>query len=174
QGRQGSRGVAGGYGMSDVRRRDCPRAEAPFGRAVAVATDAVEPYFNRVMVALRGYGSTQRARGILDEARKEGIADEPHLVIARELVELFDRRYQAALDVLSSVAPEVYQDQNRFVPRTELYAEVYGLMGNRELARVYYDSARNVVARKLREHPDDPRLLSAVGIASAGLGRKDE
>ncbi len=166
--------IAGGYGMTYMMRRDFPRAEAQFERAMALAPDAVEPYFNRVMVALRGYGSTQRARAILDEARKEGITDEPHLVIARELVEVFDRRYQAALDVLSSVAPEVYQDQNRFVPRTELYAEVYGLMGNRELARVYYDSARNVVAGKLREHPDDPRLHSALGIASAGLGRKDE
>ena len=169
-----SPGIAGGHGMTYMMGRDFPRAEAQFERAMALAPDAVEPYFNRVMVALRGYGSTQRARAILDEARKEGITDEPHLVIARELVELFDRRYQAALDVLSSVAPEVYQDQNRFVPRTELYAEVYGLMGNRELARVYYDSARNVVARKLREHPDDPRLHSALGIASAGLGRKDE
>ena len=169
-----SPGIAGGYGMTYMMRRDFPRAEAQFERAIALAPDAVEPYFNRVMVALRGYGSTQRARAILDEARKEGIADEPHLVIARELVEVFDRRYQAALDVLSSVAPEVFQDQNRFVPRTELYAEVYGLMGNRELARVYYDSARNVVAGKLREHPDDPRLHSALGIASAGLGRKDE
>src|SRR6266568_3103969 len=167
-------GIAGGYGQTYMMLRDFPRAEAQFERATALSPDAVEPYFNRVMVALRGYGSTRRARAVLDEARKVGITDEPYLVIARELVELFDRRYQAALDVLSSVAPEVYQDQNRFVPRTELYAEVYGLMGNRELARVYYDSARNVVAGKLREHPDDPRLHSALGIAWAGLGRKDE
>ncbi len=167
-------GIAGGYGQTYMMLRDFPRAEAQFERATALSPDAVEPYFNRVMVALRGYGSTQRARAVLDEARKVGITDEPYLVIARELVELFDRRYQAALDVLSSMAPEVFQDQNRFVPRTELYAEVYGLMGYRELARVYYDSARNVVAGKLREHPDDPRLHSALGIAWAGLGRKDE
>ena len=167
-------GIAGGYGQTYMMLRDFPRAEAQFERAIALSPDAVEPYFNRVMVALRGYGSTQRARAVLDEARKVGITDEPYLVIARELVELFDRRYQAALDVLSSMAPGVFQDQNRFVPRTELYAEVYGLMGYRELARVYYDSARNVVAGKLREHPDDPRLHSALGIAWAGLGRKDE
>ena len=169
-----SPGIAGGYGMTYMMLRDFPRAEAQFERATALSPDAVEQYFNRVMVALRGYGSAQRARAILDEARKVGISDEPYLVIARELVEVFDRRYQAALGVLSSVAPEVFQDQNRFVPRTELYAEVYGLMGYRELARVYYDSARNVVAGKLREHPDDPRLHSALGIAWAGLGRKDE
>ena len=169
-----SPGIANGYGQTYMMLRDFPHAEAQLERAIALSPDAVEPYFSRVMVALRGYGSTQRARAVLDEARKVGITDEPYLVIARELVELFDRRYQAALDVLSSTAPEVFQDQNRFVPRTELYAEVYGLMGYRELARVYYDSARNVVAGKLREHPDDPRLHSALGIAWAGLGRKDE
>ena len=169
-----SPGIANGYGQTYMMLRDFPHAEAQLERAIALSPDAVEPYFSRVMVALRGYGSTQRARAVLDEARKVGITDEPYLVIARELVEVFDRRYQAALDVLSSMAPEVFQDQNRFVPRTELYAEVYGLMGYRELARVYYDSARNVVAGKLREHPDDPRLHSALGIAWAGLGRKDD
>ena len=38
----------------------------------------------------------------------------------------------------------------------------------------YYDSARGVIASKLRAQPDDPRLHSALGIAYAGLGRKHE
>ena len=169
-----SSSIANGYGQTYMMLRDFPRAEALFDRAIALSPDAVDPYFSKVMVALRGYGSTQRARAVLDEARKVGIADQPYLVVAQELVELFDRRYQAALDVLASKAPEVFQDQNRFVPRTELYAEVYWLMGRHELARVYSDSARVAVIAMLREHPDDPRLHSALGIAYAGLGRKDE
>ncbi len=169
-----SSAVADIYGQTYMMLRDFPRADAQFDRTIALLPDGVSPYFSKVMVALRGYGSTQRARAVLDEARKVGITDEPYLVVARELVELFDRRYQAALEVLSSKAPEVFQDQNRFVPRTELFAEVYGLMGRRELERVYSDSARVAVIAKLREHPDDPRLHSALGIAYAGLGRKDE
>ena len=111
---------------------------------------------------LHAAATTQRAH----HARKEGIADEPYLVISRELVELFDRRYQAALDVLSSVAPEVFQDQNRFVPRTELYAEVYGLMGNRELARVrLIPSAWN---RKSHDASARKSDLTLAGVSESG------
>jgi len=169
-----SSSIANGYGQTYMMLRDFPRAEARFDRAIALQPDGVDPYFSKVMVALRGYGGTQRARAVIDEARKVGIADEPYLVMARVSVELFDRRYQAALDVISSKAPEVFQDQNRFVPRTALYAQVYRLTGRHDLERVYCDSARTVVAGKLREHPDDPRLHSALGIAYAGLGRKDK
>src|SRR2546430_466057 len=87
-----SAGVASGYGLTYMMLRDFPHAEAQFERATALSPDAVEPYFNRVMVALRGYGSAQRARAVLDEARKVGISDEPYLVIAQELAEVFDRR----------------------------------------------------------------------------------
>jgi TolB-like protein/DNA-binding SARP family transcriptional activator/Flp pilus assembly protein TadD len=167
-------GIAGGYGQTYMMLRDFPRAEAQFERAIALSPDAVEPYFNRVMVALRGYGSTPRARAVLDEARTVGIADEPYLVMARVSVELFDRRYQAARDVISSKAPEVFQDQNRFVPRSALYAQVYRLTGRHDLERIYCDSARVAVIAQLREHPDDPRLHSALGVAYAGLGRKDD
>ena len=61
-------GIAVGYGQTYMMLRDFPHAEAQFERAIALSPDAVEPYFSRVMVALRGYGSTQRARAVLDEA----------------------------------------------------------------------------------------------------------
>jgi serine/threonine-protein kinase len=47
-------------------------------------------------------------------------------------------------------------------------------MGNRQLEQAYYDSARGIVETRIREHPDDPRYRSALGIAYAGLGRKDD
>src|SRR5438445_9698247 len=50
-----SPGIANRYGQTYLMLRDFPRAEAQFERAIALSPDAVEPYFNRVMVALRGY-----------------------------------------------------------------------------------------------------------------------
>ena len=96
------------------------------------------------------------------------------MVLARLWVELFDRRYQESLDLLSSKGPAFIADQNRFIPRAQLNAQVYGLMQRRNLERAYYDSARSLVSRKLLESPEDPRLHSALGIAYAGLGRKQE
>jgi serine/threonine-protein kinase len=47
-------------------------------------------------------------------------------------------------------------------------------MGNRQLEQAYYDSTRSIVETRIQEQPDDPRYRSALGIAYAGLGRKEE
>lgn len=154
--------------------RDFPRAEVLYNRAIALAPDRTWPYFWKVGLHLRWDGSTLRAREVLDKARSAGVADDPILLFARVLVEIFDHRYEDALGLLSSRAPEVIEDQFRFIPRAQLYAQIYGLMLRRDLEQVYYDSARTFVSRKVQEWPEDPRLRSALGIAYAGLGRKQE
>jgi tetratricopeptide (TPR) repeat protein len=166
--------VASSYAQTYVMLRDYARAEALFDRAIALAPDETAIYFMKAGLYLRWDGSTQRARAVLAEARTVGVADQPLVVLARVWVELFDRRYQETIDLLSSRGPEFIADQNRFIPRAQLYAQVYGLMQRRDLERAYYDSARSIVSKKLRESPEDPRLHSALGIAYAGLGRKQE
>lgn len=166
--------VASSYAQTYVALRDYARAEALFDRAIALAPDWTALYFMKAGLYLCWDGSTQRARAVLAEARTVGVDDQPLVVLARVWVELFDRRYQETIDLLSSRGPEFIADQNRFIPRAQLYAQVYGLMQRRDLERAYYDSARSIVSKKLRESPEDPRLHSALGIAYAGLGRKQE
>ncbi len=48
------------------------------------------------------------------------------------------------------------------------------IMGNRQRERAYHDSARSILETKVQERPDDERFRSALGIAYAGLGRKQE
>ena len=47
-------------------------------------------------------------------------------------------------------------------------------MNQPDLERVHYDSARALVESKIEERPEDSRLHSALGIAYAGLGRKED
>ena len=47
-------------------------------------------------------------------------------------------------------------------------------MGNRQRERAYYDSTRSMLEPKIQQHPDDQRLRSALGIAFAGLGRRQD
>ena len=47
-------------------------------------------------------------------------------------------------------------------------------MGNRQLERAYYDSTRSMLVSKIQERPHDERFRSALGIAYAGLGRKED
>jgi tetratricopeptide (TPR) repeat protein len=53
-------------------------------------------------------------------------------------------------------------------------ANIYRIMGEKDLARHYYDAARSVLETRLAENPDDPRLYSALGKVYAGLGMKEK
>ena len=150
------------------------RAESLYDRAIALSPDGVRPYFYKAGLYLRPDGSTENAGAVLDEAQKVGLAEAPDVVFARVLLAIFDRHYHEAIARLSSGAPEVFADQQRFITRAHLYAQVYGLMRRRDLERAYYDSARRTVVARLRDQPDDSRLHSALGVAYAGLGRKQE
>jgi len=153
--------------------RDFARAETLYHRAIALSPERFFPYFWKAGLYLRWHGSTKEARAVIDEARTVGVADDPLLLFTRVLVDMFDRRYPEAIGLLSSRTPEVIQDQFRLIPRAQLYAQIYGLLQRHDLERVYYDSARSFVLRKVQEQPNDSRLHSALGIAYAGLGRKE-
>ena len=168
-----SPGIASTYALTCELVRDYPHAEALYDRAIALAPDRPIFYFMKTHLYLRWDGSTQKARAVLDEARTAGVRSE-RLVLGGVWVDMFDRRFGETITRLSTTAPEVFEDPNRFIPRSQLYAEVYGLMQRHDLERAYYDSARSLVAGQVRERPDDPRLHSALGIAYAGLGRRRE
>ena len=167
--------VATGYGQPYDLLREYPRAVALWDRAIALAPDRLEPYLLKIWVYLRWDGNTRRARAVLREAEAAGAAGGPGVLHARVLMELFDRRYEGALALLSSEAPEIIvSDDARVVPRAQHYALVYALMRRPDLARAYYDSARRIVEKKVQADSTDPRLRTALGIAYAGLGRKQD
>ncbi len=148
------------------------RAETLYARTIALAPDRSIPYFWKAWMYLRWDGRTQRAQTVLDQARANGV-DEPRLRLLQVMIDVCDRKYSEALHPLSET-PDVIADQFRFIPKALLYAQVYGLMQRRDLERAYYDSAQSFLYQRVRERPDDPRVHSALGIAYAGMGRKDE
>lgn len=165
--------VALNYGECYDRLRDFASAEALLDRAIALSPDGSYPYYFKAWLYVRRDGSTSKARQVMDEAANMGIADQPRLLLTRIWLDILDRKYDGAMR-LSTSAAEVIEDQFQVLPRTQLQAQIYGLLQRRHAEAAYYDSARAVVAAKLREQPDDPRLHSALGIAYAGLGRKHE
>ena len=75
---------------------------------------------------------------------------------------------------LDSVSNPFIGNQFEYEAKAQRYAEIYGLTGNRELERAYYDSARMDLEPMVEQQPEDARLHGALGIAYAGLGRKDD
>lgn len=170
----GSSLLAHNYATALAIHRAYARADSLFDRAIALAPDWNGPYFQKAVLYLRWEGSTEKARAALEQVQAIGVTDTPLLLLHSVMVDLCDRKYQDAIGHLSSGFPELVNWHFRHIPRAQLYAQVYALMQRHDLARAYYDSARVSVYNRLQNQPDDPRLHRALGIAYAGLGRKQE
>jgi len=84
--------------------------------------------------------------------------------------QICDAEYKKALENLSLSRCDVFESQFYYRPKYFYYARIYGLMGNPERERAYYDSTRLLIEKRLTQHPEDHRLYSMLGIAYAGLG----
>jgi TolB-like protein/Flp pilus assembly protein TadD len=60
------------------------------------------------------------------------------------------------------------------IPASMMKAFVYDHLNKSELAYAGYKDAVEILEKKIAEIPDDPRFHSSLGIAYAGLGRKEE
>jgi serine/threonine-protein kinase len=145
-------------------------------RAIQLAPDWAWTYAVKAeWVHLRLEGSTEKARAVLEEAGRVGLAQHADFAYTWVLLEMWDGDYQQALNELALASSEVLvDDQFLHVPRAQLYAQIHGLSGNRPLEQAYYDSTRSMLETEVRQHPDDERYRSALGIAYAGLGRKED
>jgi len=152
-----------------------PEAEHYYERAISLAPDLPRSYAWKSQLYLLWEGKTEKARAVLAEAPQDiGSLDDHVIVLWSVLLDVFDEDYQGALARLSSGTLEAFGTQFYFIPRAQLYAQIYGLMGKRQLEHTYYDSALSMLESKIREQPEDGRLRSALGIAYAGLGRKED
>ena len=68
----------------------------------------------------------------------------------------------------------IFPDQVWYIPKDLLLARIDGYLGQADQARTHFTAARALLEENVREHPYDARLHSSLGIAYAGLGRKDD
>jgi tetratricopeptide (TPR) repeat protein len=146
-------------------------AEPRFARAILLRPDG--PFYaRRARFALLA-GKPDLARSTLLEAQEKAAAYSL-LPYYRYQLELFTRDYPAALAALSSDSTEAFEWQWFFVPKALLRAQVLLLTGSPASARAEYDAARALLETRLRAQPDDDRVLGSLGVAYAGLGRKQD
>ena len=70
------------------------------------------------------------------------------------------------------LGPELRRGPGATLPA--ILAQIYTGLGQRTRALASYDSARLVLEERVRQRPNDAWLRSRLGIALAGLGRRDE
>ena len=135
-------GFAADLGVTYSLLRNPVEAAHHFDRAISLSPDWPVAYGEKArFVRLHLEGNTERARAVLEQARSVGLAENPLLTYTWVLLEMLDGEYQEALDRLAVVSSDVLLGgQNRYVPKTQLYAQIHGLMGNRQREQAYSNS----------------------------------
>lgn len=153
--------------------RKYTEAESYYEQAIKLSPDVAYPYYFKAGLYLISESDTEKAWAVFERAPQVTLENEWIILRSIEL-NVFDGDYPEALDRLSSYESETFENQFYFIPKALLYAQIYGLMGNKQLQETYYQSARNILESKIEETPDDERFHSSLGIAYGGLGRKED
>jgi serine/threonine protein kinase/tetratricopeptide (TPR) repeat protein len=153
--------------------RKYTEAEYYLDRAISLAPDWPNAYSEKAWLYLISEGNTKKARKVLQEAI--GKADQT--LLASTLVELdvLDGNYQKGLDRLPELT--AFTDPSGFNDTISYFltkAKIYGLLNQPKLKLVYYDSARIILENKVRSRSSEAAFHSYLGIAYAGLGRKEK
>jgi len=144
-------------------------AEPYYDRSISLDPDQMWAYICKI----DNYwlqGSLEKARATLEEMPKKTDPESVRLWhINWAWQKVLERNFQAALELYSSDFVESYGGEKALSK-----GEVYSLMKKPELARDSFDSARILLEKQVKEQLDDRWAHSRLGVAYAGLGRKEE
>jgi TolB-like protein/Flp pilus assembly protein TadD len=140
-------------------------------QAIALSPNSSWPYLYKIFGYWSWKGPCQESRDALKHIRRE---DEWYL-FSWWFQETGEGNYQAALSLMSDTTM-VWGTNNKMwaIPRTLFNAFIYDYLNERELASSNFKAAMEILEKKIVDTPDDPRYHSALGIAYAGLGKKEE
>jgi serine/threonine protein kinase/tetratricopeptide (TPR) repeat protein len=164
------------FGFSSILARRYAEADRALVRTLALNPQYAEVYAERAWLQLLWHGDTDKAQAILDEAgRAAGLADDAgYIAEVRLRVDLSRRDYQGALRHLQAEMRGAIDNQDGYWPIPLLRGQVHRLAGQHDLARRSFEAARLELEKRVRQDPNDHRLRSSLGIAYAGLGRREE
>jgi TolB-like protein/Tfp pilus assembly protein PilF len=151
-------------------------ADRAYGRALTLNPQWAMIYAERARLQLLWYADVDKAQAILNDARHmSGVSDDQgYLASYATETALARRDYQGALRQLQAETRTAIDNQECYSPLALLRGQVYRLAGQPDLARRSFDDARVELEKKVIQKPDDHRHRGSLGIAYAGLGRREE
>ncbi|MFA5833613.1 MAG: protein kinase [Bacteroidota bacterium] len=164
-------------GETQVLAREYEKASRNFDKSLELSPDITGTYQDMVRNLLAWKADLEGSRRTVEQARRIGKINETEFIIdyLEYDVELIARNFQAAKKVIDQVnTKEFLNDQFGYAPTSLLRAQMEHIRGNETLAKQYYDSAVAYIRVQLKTNPADERFYSALGLAYAGIGRKND
>jgi serine/threonine protein kinase/tetratricopeptide (TPR) repeat protein len=88
--------------------------------------------------------------------------------------ETFERNYDRALHLLDKTTVDVFQEEGRYIPLSLSRAMVLHFSNQKEPARQQFEIARAFLEKMVPQRLKDAAVHHSLGLAYAGLGRKQE
>jgi len=166
----------GTLGELDHLARRYADAERVYRLAIALNPQWVDLWTRSAWLCVQWRGDLARARQILEEARQvAGLTDDAGYLREEELrVAVASRDYQWALRQLQAETRGAIDNEGIYWPVALSRGQVQRLAGQDDLARASFEAARIELEQRVEQYPDDHRLHSSLGIAYAGLSRREE
>jgi TolB-like protein len=140
-------------------------------KAITLAPNSTWPYLYKIFGYWSWKGPCKESRDAIKFLNKE----HEWYLFSLFWQEVGEGNFQEALQLMSDTT-RVWGTNTKMwtIPRTMFNAFIYDYLNKPELARTGYETAMKVLEKKVNEVPSDPRYHSALGIAYAGLGKKEE
>lgn len=178
--------VSGNPRAADINRqlgetltliREYEEADRTYDRTLLLETREEETYEQKAKNLLLWKADVKGAQAVYEHARTRNVMSRPEQAIRFSyMLNVLSGEYKKAWNVLNSIPLPggALNGQFAYVPVHVMRAELSSLEKNAAQARRYYDSAIVHLEAKLKTNPGDERYHSALGLAYAGLGRKQD
>jgi len=164
-------------GETQMLLRDYEEADRSYEKAIELSPDITAVYWERTKNILLWKGDLNEARRIVEECQNHGkdSGTEYFLSVMVYEIEMLDQNFEKANSALEREnTDEIVNDQFNYAPSALLHAFLERARGNDASARKYFESTLTRLEGKVKTNPEDERLHSCMGLALAGLGRKEE
>jgi TolB-like protein/Flp pilus assembly protein TadD len=131
-------------------------------------------YAVKAFVILSMSGDLVQARAAIEPALRLRFNNHPYIAYVRAFIDIRAGAIQEAIQRISSESWEAIEGQESYIPMPLLLAQLYGLAGQSQQEKKFYEAAAKIILAKVRQFPDKAPYRSALGIAYAGLGRKQD
>jgi len=161
-------------GVTCAWMRNLEGAYRYYDIAIRLSPDRPDPYASKTQAVLRLAGDIAQARAAIESARRIRLENDPSIAYSRVLLDLYDGTIHEAIKRLASEAWEVFEGLASYRPKVLLQAQLYGQMKQPQLEKSFYESAAKMTMAKIQQQPEEALYHSSLGIAYAGLGRKQD
>jgi eukaryotic-like serine/threonine-protein kinase len=159
-------------GETHMLLREYQIADSIFDRLLLLAPDNMASWYSKVLNTFIGTADLSKVRLLMEQGRTRGHSESHEFALFSFMISYFEGSYDRAMEAVSKAGET--NTQFVFIPPALRRATVETFLGNPAKARPFFNEARIDLEQRVASHPEDERYHSALGIACAGLGRKED